>query len=90
MVNKGLAIFQWKNDLQAAESVIRDALTLDPDCEAAVATLAQISLQQGKIDAASELFRKQVELARTEPDIMNALQFAYVCIYGVVRYFADV
>lgn len=78
MVNKGLTIFQWKNNLDEADKIISEALDYDADCEAAVATLAQISLQQGKVERASELFRHQVELARTEADIMNALQFAYV------------
>ena len=80
MVNKGLTVFQWKNDLNEAEKIIGEALELDPECEAAVATLAQISLQQGKVERAGELFRKQVDLARTEADIANALQFAYVRI----------
>ena len=48
MVNKGLTLFQWKNDLPGAESIIQEALASDPDCEAAVATLAQISLQRGE------------------------------------------
>ena len=78
MVNKGLAVFQLKNDLEGAEKIIKEALEHDPECEAAVATLAQLSLQQGKIEQASQLFERQVELARTEPDIANALQFLYV------------
>lgn len=78
MVNKALAICQWKADLETAEKVVLEALEYDPESEAAIATLAQLSLQQGKVERASELFRKQVDLARTEADVMNALQFAYV------------
>ena len=78
MVNKGLTLFQWKNDIAAAEAIIQEALDADYDCEAAVATLAQISLQRGEVERAMELFQRQVDLARTELDMANALQFMHV------------
>ncbi len=78
MVNKGLAIFQWKADAKAAEQSIREALVMDPECEAAIATLAQLELQQGHFAAAAEMFHKQVEIARTKVDLEMALQFALV------------
>ncbi|EJD00277.1 TPR-like protein [Fomitiporia mediterranea MF3/22] len=77
MVNKGLALFQWKNDLAGAEKIIKEALEADPECEAAVATLAQISLQRGEVEQAMKYFERQVDLARTEADVMNALQFMH-------------
>ncbi|KAL5521946.1 TOM70 [Sanghuangporus sanghuang] len=77
MVNKGLTLFQWKNDLAAAEKIIKEALVADPECEAAVATLAQISLQRGEVEQAMTYFQRQVELSRTEADVMNALQFMH-------------
>ena len=80
MVNKGLALFQWKQDIEAAEKCCQEALEIDPECEAAVATLAQISLQRGEVVRAMELFQQQVELARTESDVMNALQFMHVSL----------
>ncbi|KAL1698428.1 mitochondrial outer membrane translocase receptor TOM70 [Schizophyllum commune] len=45
LVNKGLALCQWKQDIGAAESCCSKALQIDQECEAAVATLAQLSLQ---------------------------------------------
>lgn len=78
MVNKGLALFQWKADMQAAEECCEEALKIDPDCDAAVATLAQLSLQQSKIERAVEMFKKQVDLARSEPELVNALTYEYV------------
>lgn len=42
-----------------------------------MATLAQLSLQQGRIDKAVEWFGKQAELARTEPELVNALTYEY-------------
>lgn len=81
MVNKGLAIFQWKSDVRAAEQCIREALEADPECEAAIATLAQLQLQQGNFEEAAKMFHKQVDIARTPPDLQMALQFALVRSY---------
>jgi import receptor subunit TOM70 len=78
LVNKGLALFQWKQDAQAAERCCNEALRTDPECEAAVATLAQLSLQQGKIDAAVRMFERHTELARNEAELGNALTYQYV------------
>lgn len=78
MVNKGLALFQWQQDVEAAERCCQEALEIDPECEAAVATLAQLSLQQGKIDVALRMFDKQSQLARSEPELVSALTYQYV------------
>lgn len=71
-------MFQWKQDLGAAERCCNEALRIDPECEAAIATLAQLNLQQAKIDKAIDMFDKQVELARNEPELTNALTYKYV------------
>ena len=78
LVNKGLALFQWKQDIEAAERCCNEALRTDPECEAAVATLAQLSLQQGKINVAVSMFERHTELARNEPELVNALTYQYV------------
>ncbi|KAF8876057.1 mitochondrial outer membrane translocase receptor TOM70 [Infundibulicybe gibba] len=77
LVNKGLALYQWKSDIGAAERCCNEALRIDPECEAAVATLAQLSLQQSKIDRAVEMFTRQADLARSEPELANALTYQY-------------
>lgn len=73
-------MYQWKQDIGAAERCCNEALRIDPECEAAVATLAQLSLQQTKIDRAVEMFARQVELARSEPELVSALTYQYVRI----------
>ena len=78
MVNKGLALFQWKQDIEAAEKCCQEALEIDPECEAAVATLAQLTLQQGKIDIAIKMFDRQTQLARSEPELISELTYQYV------------
>ncbi len=80
MVNKGLALYKWKQEITAAEDCYQEALRIDPECEAAVATLAQLSLQQNKIEAAVDLFKRQADLARSEPELVNALTYQYVSI----------
>ncbi|KAI0048144.1 mitochondrial outer membrane translocase receptor TOM70 [Auriscalpium vulgare] len=77
LVNKGLALFQWKQDVDAAERCCHEALRIDAECEAAVATLAQLSLQQGKVDQAVRMFERHSELARNEPELVNALTYQY-------------
>ncbi|KAJ7226889.1 hypothetical protein GGX14DRAFT_627391, partial [Mycena pura] len=77
LVNKGLALYQWKQDIGAAERCCNEALRADAECEAAVATLAQLSLQQGRIEKAVELFARQAELARSEPELASALTYQY-------------
>jgi import receptor subunit TOM70 len=78
MVNKGLALFQSSQDLASASKLCNEALTLDPENEAAVATLAQLSLQQGKIADAVKMFERHCELTRTEPELQNALTYKFV------------
>jgi len=80
MVNKGLALYQWKQDVGAAESCCQEALEIDPECEAAVATLAQLCLQQSKVDTAVDLFKRQMELARSEPELANTLTYMYASV----------
>lgn len=78
MINKALALFQWKQDMPAAERLCRQALERDPDCDVAVATLAQLSLQQGKIKEAIDFFERSAQIARTEPELVNAITYENV------------
>lgn len=78
MVNKALAIFQHRQDFAAAESICRDAVTIDPQCDVGVATLAQLLLQQNKVEDAVKMFEKSAEMARTEPELVNALTYENV------------
>lgn len=72
-INKGLLLFQWKEDLGAAERLIREAVKMDEDHDVAVASLAQFSQLQGNIDEALKWFRKSASIARTEGELQNAI-----------------
>ena len=51
-------------------------LVVDPECDIAVATMAQLLLQQGKVTEALKYFERAAELSRTEGEIVNALSYA--------------
>jgi tetratricopeptide (TPR) repeat protein len=72
-VNKALGVFQWKQDMPQAEDLCKEALEMDPECDVAIATLAQLSLQQGKISEAIDWFEKSAKLARTEVELTTAI-----------------
>ncbi|KAF1849064.1 mitochondrial precursor protein [Cucurbitaria berberidis CBS 394.84] len=76
LINKALALFQWKNDFSEAEKLCEKALIIDPECDIAVATMAQLLLQQGKVTEALKYFERAAELSRTEGEIVNALSYA--------------
>ena len=93
LINKALALFQWKQDFQEAEklcqkalisttiptfssSILADVKIVDPECDIAVATMAQLLLQQGKVTEALKYFERAAELSRTEGEIVNALSYA--------------
>ncbi|KAL1963457.1 hypothetical protein VTN77DRAFT_8358 [Rasamsonia byssochlamydoides] len=76
LINKALALFQWKHDFQEAESLCQKALIIDPECDIAVGTMAQLLLQQGKVAEALKYFERAAELARTEGEVINAISYA--------------
>lgn len=76
LINKALALFQWKQDFKEAEDLCQKALAIDPECDIAVATMAQLLLQQNKVPEALKYFERAAELARTEGEIVNALSYA--------------
>ena len=56
--------------------VSADIRVVDPECEIAVATMAQLLLQQGKVTEALKYFERAAELSKTEGEIVNALSYA--------------
>ena len=53
-----------------------NSTTVDPECDIAVGTLAQLLLQQGKVSQALKYFERAAELARTEAETVNAISYA--------------
>lgn len=48
---------------------------MDPQCDVAIASLAQFLLQQGKPEEALKYFEKSIDLARTEAELINAISY---------------
>lgn len=82
MINKALALFQWNQNYAGAEKLCQEALQHDPQCDIGVATLAQLLLQQNKVNEAVKEFARSAELARTEPELVNALTYENVSLRG--------
>lgn len=71
---KGTNQFVFGNAPPRATVLIEDIV--DPECDIAVATMAQLLLQQGKVTEALKYFERAAELSRTEGEIVNALSYA--------------
>ncbi|KAI9714627.1 MAG: TOM (translocase of outer membrane) complex component [Chrysothrix sp. TS-e1954] len=76
LINRALAVYQWKQDFEEAEALCQKALIIDPECDIAVSTMAQLLLQHGKVTEALKYFEQAAELGRTEGEIVNALSYA--------------
>lgn len=59
---------------------------MDPESDLAVATLAQLLLQDGRAPEALEYFDKSVELGRTEQELVSAISFAEVYIISISKH----
>ena len=70
--------------MATAEALCKEALDIDEECDVAVATAAQLSLQQGKIPEAIKWFEQSAKLARTEAEMTAAITcktFFLLCRY---------
>ncbi|EEB09773.1 TOM complex subunit Tom70 [Schizosaccharomyces japonicus yFS275] len=76
LINKALTVFQAKRDVDQAEKLCQQALDADPECDIAVASMAQFLLQQGKPVEALKYFEKSADLARTESEMVNAFSYS--------------
>lgn len=73
MINKALTIFQWKEDMGAAERLVREAVHIDEDHDVAVGSLAQFSQLKGDLPEAIKWFKKSASIARTEGELQTAI-----------------
>ncbi|ORX90554.1 TPR-like protein [Basidiobolus meristosporus CBS 931.73] len=75
LINKGVTIFQWKQDVQEAMDLCKQAVEVDHDNYVAISTLAQFSLQQGQIQEALDYFNQAIEVGRTQMELSNSVSF---------------
>ncbi|KAI7855948.1 hypothetical protein BDC45DRAFT_505152 [Circinella umbellata] len=74
-INKAMLTYQVMRDPNEAIRLCKIALTVDPACDAAVASLAQILLEQGNLEEALKYYEIAIDLARTEAEIEHAISF---------------
>ncbi|KAJ3129951.1 TOM (translocase of outer membrane) complex component [Nowakowskiella sp. JEL0407] len=73
-INKAILHLQWKQDVSTAEELCIKATKVDPLCDIAYAQLAQLQLQQNKIDDAIKSWDEAIKVTRTEMEVTNAIQ----------------
>ena len=71
-----LVSFRSKYCINKYGPTLNAQIPVDPECDIAVATMAQLLLQQGKVTEALKYFERAAELSRTEGEIVNALSYA--------------
>ncbi|PVU98149.1 hypothetical protein BB559_001766 [Furculomyces boomerangus] len=74
-VNKAISTFQTTGNFELALSLIKEAMTVDPECELAVAALSQIYLQLGMFEDSLAMLRRAVELAKSEEEMISTITF---------------
>ncbi|KAG0169063.1 TOM (translocase of outer membrane) complex component [Apophysomyces sp. BC1015] len=74
-INKAMLMYQVMGDINEATTLCKTALEADPACDAAVASLAQILLEQGKPEEALTYYELAIELARTEAELEHAISY---------------
>ena len=72
-LNKGIVHFHIKGDLDGAIELVQKAIEVDPRCDLAFTHLAQMYMQQGKLDEAIITYKRAVDLSRTPGDIEAAV-----------------
>ncbi|KAI9285944.1 hypothetical protein BC943DRAFT_276927 [Umbelopsis sp. AD052] len=74
-INKAMLMYQVRGDVQQAMDLCKGALEADPLCDAAVASLAQILLEQGQPAEAVRYYEMAIDLARTEAELEHAISY---------------
>ncbi|KAI8991269.1 hypothetical protein BDF20DRAFT_904021 [Mycotypha africana] len=74
-INKAMLMYQVMGDVEEATQLCKNALEMDPACDAAVASLAQILLEQGKPEEALQYYEMAIDLARTEAELEHAISY---------------
>ncbi|KAI9354773.1 hypothetical protein BD770DRAFT_347220 [Pilaira anomala] len=74
-INKAMLMYQVLGNTDEAIQLCKSALEVDPACDAAVASLAQILLEQGKPEEALKYYEMAINLARTEAELEHAISY---------------
>ncbi|KAJ3329974.1 serine/threonine-protein kinase KIN2 [Blyttiomyces sp. JEL0837] len=78
-INKSILYLQWKGDAASSESFCRKAIEVDSLCDIAFIQLAQLLIQQNRLQDALDTYDEAISVIRTEPELMNAISCREAC-----------
>ncbi|XP_052816681.1 mitochondrial import receptor subunit TOM70-like [Mya arenaria] len=71
LVQRALLKLQWKQNIDEPVTLIKQAIELDDKCEYAYEMLGTIEVQRGDMVNAVKLFKKAIDLCRTESEMSH-------------------
>ncbi|KAL9557253.1 hypothetical protein MBANPS3_001484 [Mucor bainieri] len=74
-INKAMILYQHLGKPDEAIQLCKSALDADPACDAAVASLAQMLIEQDRPSEALVYYEKAIPLARTQPELEHAISY---------------
>ncbi|OAC99915.1 hypothetical protein MUCCIDRAFT_147886, partial [Mucor lusitanicus CBS 277.49] len=74
-INKAMILYQHLGRPDEAIQLCKSALDADPACDAAVASLAQMLIEQDRPSEALVYYEKAIPLARTQPELEHAISY---------------
>ncbi|CEP15164.1 hypothetical protein [Parasitella parasitica] len=74
-INKAMILYQNLGKPEEAIQLCKNALDVDPACDAAVASLAQMLVEQNRPSEALIYYEKSIDLARTLTELTHAISY---------------
>ncbi|KAG2201499.1 hypothetical protein INT46_007772 [Mucor plumbeus] len=74
-INKAMILYQNLSKPDEAIQLCKNALDADPACDAAVASLAQMLIEQDRPSEALIYYQKAIDLARTQTELEHAISY---------------
>ncbi|KAL9544469.1 hypothetical protein PS6_008747 [Mucor atramentarius] len=74
-INKAMILYQHLGKPDEAIQLCKNAFNADPACDAAVASLAQMLIEQDRPSEALVYYEKAIDLARTKTELEHAISY---------------
>ncbi|KAI8641614.1 hypothetical protein BD408DRAFT_367982 [Parasitella parasitica] len=74
-INKAMVLYQHLGNPEEAIQLCKNALDADPACDAAVASVAQMLIEQDRPWEALVYYEKAMDLARTQAELEHAISY---------------
>ncbi|KAG8952584.1 TOM (translocase of outer membrane) complex component [Tulasnella sp. 419] len=77
IVYKAVALFEWKHAVEDSEEILQEAVRIEPEYDFAIDILAQLYLRTNRLEEASEVVQRHVNIVRTRAERQKILQIYY-------------